>query len=365
MYFSNMWQCEASYASLNHSSFFEELNYTHTWIQTRQFSSADIAIMSLCTIGIIGNLLNLLMLSAKRCLKKLQSLEDNANLILHVLAVSDLLFCIVAIVFPFTKNIPYYVRSSDVGYLLLRYYGLACNNLFLMTSTYMVVLLAVERYIAMYYPLQAKLLGKPCSTLWFIVLFVVLCVGATLPYFINNVVVPCYSTTSQEVLFECIPRWQNDDLLIGYMTTVWPALAVFIPLTIVFFCNIRLVQGLKKVTSKRKYQVTLILIVIVFLSVILVIPAEIIKLMDPYKTFGDNAFIVAHTVNAMQTANFAVNVFLYCVLDREYRQIFKTVFCCGNDSSHNTDSRNHIPMVKTSRSRITGSTKFKTNKTFV
>ena len=283
-------------------------------------------------------------------MRKLPSLEDNANILLISLALSDLVFCCFAFVSQIAKDIPYHVKEHDVGYLYYQYLGIATINLCLMTSTYIVVILAVDRYIAMYYPLKAKMFARQCSTMWVIVIVFIVCVCATLPYFINNVVVPCYSVTGEEVLYELIPRWRNDYALTLYMTRIWPGLAVFAPLFVLFICNLRLVQGLRKIMTRgsQKHQVTLTLIIIVFMSVILVIPAEIIKLINPYQTWGDKGYIVAEICNAMQAANFATNFFLYCMIDRDFRKICHTIFCCQCEhyARRQNVSNNHIPLVK-------------------
>ena len=76
---------------------------------------------------------------------------------------------------------------------------------------------------------------------------------------------------------------------------MWPFLAVFMPLILLLFCNIRLVQGLRQVPfSQRKLRgpgqhlketnnrITLTLIIIVFMNIALITPAEILKLLHPY-----------------------------------------------------------------------------------
>ena len=346
-----MWVCENGYPP--NFSFSAIINRTNAWEPGERISNGDIFTMCLCVIGIVGNSLNLVLLSVKRCLRKLQSLEDNANLVLTALACSDLAFCLIALPFPVTNGLPYYVSEARVWFLRYRYFCHALINLCLMTSTYFVVILAIERYTAMYYPLKAKLLGKQCSIMAEILTVFAICLAATIPYFINNITVPCYSKTSGIILYELIPRWHRNAPLEIYMTKIWPILAIVLPLSILFFCNLRLIQGLRKVMSHRKYQVTLTLIAVVFLSIILVVPAEIVKLVNPYKTWGDRGYIIAYVVNALQTSNFAVNFFLYCTLDREYREICGRIFACDFKNFEHNTSGNNMPLVKSSRTRIT------------
>jgi len=92
-------------------------------------------------------------------------LERSANLGLTALALSDIMFCIA--VFPHV-----FIRQDSDNLTPLRQaltlyykvYGISCINLFLMTSTWLIVALAVERYIVLYYPLKAKGLLSPKRT---------------------------------------------------------------------------------------------------------------------------------------------------------------------------------------------------------
>lgn len=342
---SQSWRMCANDDALTGSNFSQQLtNASQTPMPPRAtpgVRGVDAMLAFICLIGVVGNVLNIALLLLRRRSRRLLPLELNANLLLTALAASDLLFCVTASAYPLLATSASYLVDADrLGSLLYRYYGHAVINLSLMISMHMVVILAAERYVAMYHPLLAQRCFKPIHTVVIVGLGVLLASVATAPYFFNNMVAECRS--GQLHLYELVPRWpyssSSNQLLTGYMTRVWPALAVFLPLVVLLFCNVRLAQGLRRRAAagmqhcsraqRRKQRLTLVLIVIVCLSGILVTPAEVVKLINPYQTWGEHGYVVAEVTNGMQTVNFAINFMLYCVIDAEFRRSCYRVVCC-------------------------------------
>ena len=109
-----------------------------------------------CSIGISGNILNLVVLTRKRLSSPMQIMERSANIGLTGLALSDLLFSTVALPFPIVANFPPLLLPEYAFVLYYRYYSIAFFNVCLMISMYLVMLLAVERYLVTYSPQRAK-----------------------------------------------------------------------------------------------------------------------------------------------------------------------------------------------------------------
>lgn len=319
--------CEAANNASHNSSKSDGDNYAVSWIH--------IVLPLICIIGISGNLLNLVVLTRKRRAGPMQTLERSTNIGLTGLALSDLLFSTVALPYPFLSSYAHYVLPQHAPVLYYRYYSVGCFNLCLMISTYLVMLLAVERYLVTYSPQKAKKLTTTRATTALVLLVYVVCTCATLPYFLNMRVVSCTDIDGRRLL-ELSQRWSasRHHLMTSYMTWAWPVLAVFGPVCVLLVCNLRLVVGMRSVLQQHKmhsYRVTLILIIIVFMAIILVTPAEVLKLINPYKTWGDAGYLVAAIANILQATNFAFNFMLYCAVDRRFRimvQELLTPGCC-------------------------------------
>ncbi|KAK7114966.1 hypothetical protein V1264_000925 [Littorina saxatilis] len=110
---------------------------------------------AVCAFGIVGNLLNLTILTRRKLQKSFKTLEQAANLCLISLAVSDLMFCVFA--FP-TMFLPKDDMYASKGILLLyRVYSTAIINVFIMISTWLTVAMSLERYLAICHPLRQDL----------------------------------------------------------------------------------------------------------------------------------------------------------------------------------------------------------------
>ena len=71
---------------------------------------------AVCAFGIVGNLLNLTILTRRKLQKSFRTLEQAANLCLISLAVSDLMFCVFAFPSMFLpKNDIYATKGGSVG----------------------------------------------------------------------------------------------------------------------------------------------------------------------------------------------------------------------------------------------------------
>ncbi len=291
------------------------------WIQ--------MAVPVLSIFGVLGNTLNLVVLTRRRMRVGQDRLGRSANYGLVALAISDLLFCV--IVTPYTLIPSRGKRSLLVMYYKL--YGFAAINLFLMISTWLIVVMAIKRYIVVTYPLHAREKFTMRRVLSSIIGVYVLSFLITLPYFLHTRVVPNASpnATSPYKFEELWPRNVTENVRF-YMAWIWPVIADFIPIGILIFCNVRLSRELHGATLARRtscpgqnvketsHRVTLTLVIIALMLLILVSPSEILKYINPYKSWGPTGHVVASVTNLMQTLNFSMNFLLYVVVNANFRQ---------------------------------------------
>ncbi|ELU15023.1 hypothetical protein CAPTEDRAFT_200954, partial [Capitella teleta] len=108
-----------------------------------------IVIPIVCIVGIVGNLLNLFVLTRRRLLSSMQRLERCATYGLTALALSDMLFCLT--VLPNTLEFP-----TSVFSLYYRVYGIAFIHLFIMLSNWLTVVIAINRFLVVMYPIHAR-----------------------------------------------------------------------------------------------------------------------------------------------------------------------------------------------------------------
>ncbi|KAK2155663.1 hypothetical protein LSH36_234g02020 [Paralvinella palmiformis] len=295
-----------------------------------------IPIVSLC--GILGNVLNLIILTRKRMVVGMDRLGRTANYGLIGLAVSDFLFCVVVFPHSFLNNGAVGQQTAPLG-KYYRLYGIAAINLFIMISTWLIVSMAVKRYIVVVYPLHAREQLTIRRTALVILTVYLGSVLLTLPYFLHLAVRATGGENGTEVVYKYRPVWSKRDTknMQLYMRWIWPIIAHFVPVVLLVFCNVRLIRELKgarlirrsscpgQKIKERGNKVTLTLVIIVLMLLILVSPAELLKYVNPYKSWGYVGHIVASVANMMQTVNFSFNFLLYFAVNANFRQTFRAL----------------------------------------
>ncbi len=290
-------------------------------------------------LGIVGNILNLLVLTRRRMLSSMDRLEKSATYGLVALALSDMIFCLAVFPHSFVGTELPVVDGSHRYQLYYKLYGLGVVNLFLMISTWLVVTMSINRYIVVVYPLHARSTLSTSRTILVIVVVWLISALITSPFFIHIEVELCLDAF-QHPMFGFRPRFKGKvaKCLNLYMQWIWAIVADFIPIGILAVCNTRLIWELKKATVNRKrtahgqkvrdssHKVTLTLVIIVLMLLFLVSPSEILRYINPYAAWGKLGQTIAQVTNMLQATNFAFNFVLYCAVSAAFRQTFKAMF---------------------------------------
>ena len=190
---------------------------------------------TVCLFGIVGNILNLTILTRRKLRRSLRTVEQAANLCLIALALSDFMFCLFAFPTTFLPSEHY----TEKGFIL--YYGMyspAIINVFILTSTWLTVTMATERYFAICHPLNQTLLMTLKRTKLIIVIVYMLSVLFNVPVLWRNQVVQRVINNSTVVYtLEIIPLGQ-DKIADTTYRLVWAILGNFLPLILLVGFNI-------------------------------------------------------------------------------------------------------------------------------
>ena len=103
-------------------------------------------------------------------------------------------------------------------------------------------------------------------------------------------------------------------------------------------CNVQLIMRVKHTHQERmdvgrrvssnkctESKVTVTLLSIVFMYLLFVTPAEIIRYVNPYAAWGETGIVVAKCFNLSITLNFAFNFLLYCIVNATFRQTAREI----------------------------------------
>lgn len=304
------------------------------YVQPRWIMSQVIG-PTLCAFGITGNILNVIVLSRRQMQASIDNkMERTACLGLIVLAVSDMLYCVFTIPEAFSKARVLYTSKSFWLYYSL--YGSFLRNMMSYTSTWLTVLMALSRYMAICHPLHARIFVNPAGTKLSILLTIIFWACLTMPEAWSLYYTPLTEGNTTYIILEHGPFTTNT-VLRNTFTYLWSILGFIIPVSILAFCNARLIQALRESQRmRREYRVhqrttrpgskiTPTLIAIVIMFIILVTPSEILNIVR--FSLHYELLLAVSITNVMHTLNFSMNFILYCVVNVHFRSTLRDVFC--------------------------------------
>jgi len=322
------------------------------YFQSLKFYSYTVLLPLIFMFGVVGNVLNIIIFTRSRYRHTLDDIEKSANAGLVALALSDMLFCLVGLPDPFLSS----QSGSRLGGRFAMYYmtyKTPLMNVFLFSSTWLIVAISVERYIACCYPFHARWFIELPRTIAVDVSIYVLSVLINIPGFLKYrfISMPGGCTEdSDPILIKQFRPFYDSSFREGYMIA-WSVLGAFIPLVFLTLCNIRLLievyrSRARYATEQHKYttsKVTIILISIILMYLLLVCPSMLLQFFKNMITESSqkyyNRYRTAEVItNVSQAFNFAVNFVLYCAVSKQFRDNVKGHLCCLKDTSKTTQS---------------------------
>ncbi len=329
----------------------------------------EVVIPVICICGVIGNLLNLVVLTRRRLLSRMDDLEKSATYGLIALAISDIIFCITVLPHSFIMEHKEVSSTAEAYHLYYKLYGVALINLFLMISTWLIVYMAINRYIVVVYPFQARWTLGTKKTIFSILLVYLISTTFTMPFFIHMKIQKCV-TRESIIMYEIIIPWSAkvEKSMTMYIRWIWPVLAVFTPLVLLGLLNIGLIRELRRASQQRQMtcrgqtgressqRVTLTLVIIVLMLLFLVSPSEILRYVNPYKNMGKAGHMISAVTNVFQTVNFALNFALYCVVSESFRLTVKSLFsCCVKKKDDAMEMQSMLTSVNSTKKKMSDS----------
>ena len=112
---------------------------------------------ALCVVGVIGNSMNVVVMTRRRVRSALDSrMERAARVGLLSLTIADILCCVASLIVAVGAVERALFQSRDMLRMLIVAYGPYAQNALAKTSTWLVVVTAVGRYVAICRPLEAR-----------------------------------------------------------------------------------------------------------------------------------------------------------------------------------------------------------------
>ncbi len=261
----------------------------------------------------------------------IDAMEKGATIGMLALSCSDLFFCMTTIADTLTKQVDtYYFKRNMSFYIMV--YGNYFQNLFIKTSTWFTVILAIGRFLVVCYPMKARRYRRPWHTsmailisalTWMILLSPLLWTWSVKHRTCNDT----------DILVLDMGIFLTAMSLKKSASIVWGVLGFFIPVFILAYCNIRLIHALhrsrrmrqvKQITARsglhdrhQKINITLICIVLMFF--LCNFPSEVLNFSLSISSPHVAKFGVV-ICNFLQAINYSCTFALYCVMNSYFRK---------------------------------------------
>ena len=316
----------------------------------------------ICISGIIGIILTVIVLSRK-------NMSTSTNAYLTVLAVADLGFLTMLST---TKliDIASLTKEQYYVYMIYQEYANIFLHTFLLASVWFTVMLAIERYIAICFPLRAISI---CTTrrariiIFFIFLISFLC---RVPNFFEITIEKSQVSSCQgakSVYHIAITSLRQDENYKRIYTWIVDCvLCAVLPFQALLYFNVRLIMEIHKSTKYLRYhigvdsnmqtmvsseqlKITMMLVGIIIVFFVCQAPfvvAVAYRNLYPMEGRLETDTIVINVTIILLALKSAFNFIIYCWFSEKFWNTFKRVFCRGNCfSKHKLQIKNHTNTV--------------------
>ncbi len=257
--------------------------------------------------------------------------------------------------------------------LFLTLYGPYLLNLFIKTSTWLVVILALYRHAAISLSFARKEYLTAVNTFLSILICFVLWILLLMPltWSWETKRDTCHG---KSVIVLDFGKFELDVGMRQALTHVWTAVGFILPVCILAYCNITMIISLRttlhntlshtnpqsvqrhrRVATQRRVTITLIAIVASFF--IFVFPSEIIQYyfeLSSRKSFNQELmFNFTVVCNLLQAISMSINFSLYCVFNSNFRATLRDMVPkCITQSRHANGNLNYSSVRSTNMTSV-------------
>ena len=223
-------------------------------------------------------------------------------------------------------------------------YGTGVVMCLMLTSTWIIVVMALMRYLGICHPFSSWKIDGPIFSKAAYAVVSIVCIIFNLPSFFmfKTLALKIGQETTYIMDIGIIDQSSTTGQMFIWMKAI---LGILIPMTILSFCNCSLNRALRKsYRMRQKYRVqqtvsgtsnriTLTLIIIMMAFLFLVFPSEIMDLAHDHinKTSEQTEVLLTFRAfaNVLQIVNFSFNFILYCVINVHFwGMLLQMLPCC-------------------------------------
>lgn len=274
----------------------------------------------ICLLGLAGNILSFLVLLKAHS-------HSPMFLVLRAVAVSDALFLFTVLIIQTVVNLHpktgilwwcYYYR----GYIQYTVWPVLMMTQ--MSTVWLTVLVSIERFIAICFPLKAAAICTFSKVRRAVILIYVISIIYNIPRFVEFHVAENSYIDKTAIGHHIVYRYL-------YACILYSLMLFFVPLLMLIFLNTKLVLALKEgkrqwetlqFRQKKEQNLTVIPLAIVMVFFVCGTPALVVNVIDsmnPYLLAQTTFTVFLVVSNLLVVVNSAINFIIYCLLGKKFR----------------------------------------------
>ncbi|XP_052253094.1 probable G-protein coupled receptor 139 [Dreissena polymorpha] len=297
-----------------------------------------------CVFGITGNIMSIIVMSQRQ-------MRSSTNTYLFALAVSDLIkllcdFLYFTVILLFQIDTP----TGNKAYGFLYPYAHYVFNASLCISAWLIVSVAVERYVYVCHPTKVKFFcnihkARIISTSVFIIMAIL-----AIPYAMRYRTIHRLNNKTGSYQYDVIVTelWKNQ-MFTEIYTWFQNLMRSIIPLVILIVLNTCIIYGLRRcrifrAKAPKKHKITSMLVVVIIVFLLCITPDTIMSTFFGLGYSEENFLArgIREITDLLLLINSAVNFIIYCIFNTIFWCQFQRLFCytCCRRHRGVSDARN-------------------------
>ncbi len=328
----------------------------------------------LCLLGYFGNIMTILVLHK-------DNRRTSNSTLLQALAVLDCMFLTYVVLYVVLRSIHSYTGVLQ-GYADINAYIVAIVLPFGWTSQtatiWLVMLLAIDRFLIVSYPLKAKIFGRPKTARYSIIIMTIFAVLFNSPRWVHYYFVAFKTGIRSNVTFVShmsfeLEGWNEEIYSKIYHIGLTIVFLFIIPLLVLIILNNKLIINIRKATKSRQAMtqgssegksssstnVTRMMVIIISIFILCELPDFIASVIAVAKFEVDPVIYAyyAPVKEMLLVLNSSINFYLYCIFYKQFRQTLRVMlgYSSGNAKPPSTTLQSAIA-VETSLASTTDTT---------
>ncbi|XP_060604092.1 uncharacterized protein LOC132756965 [Ruditapes philippinarum] len=212
------------------------------------YYTMEVGVPIVCGFGMIGNVLNFMVLTREKISRSLTKMEKSAHIGLIGLAISDFMFCLLAFIYTQIEFDKKYSEFS--GVLFFHWLGGALITWFIVTSTWLTVAMAGERYLAVCHPFKARKLISLKKTRIIIAVVYFVCLALTIPIGFEKIIKE-HLDCDGKIYYKIESRPEFTEKVVVIRRLIWAILFDFIPCIALLYFNVCLIYKIHTAKTLR------------------------------------------------------------------------------------------------------------------